>query len=108
MSVKKLNNCVACGGKYLEKFLDLNDQPLANNFTTEKVETDRYPLAVNFCISCSHTQLTHSVDPNILFKNYIYESGTSETLKKFNYNLANKIRREINVNLSLFWLNIIS
>ena len=94
MSVKKLNNCVACGGKYLEKFLDLNDQPLANNFTTEKVETDRYPLAVNFCISCSHTQLTHSVDPNILFKNYIYESGTSETLKQFNYNLANKIRRE--------------
>lgn len=91
---KKLVFCVACGSADLHKFLDLNNQPLANNFTNSIGSKDQYPLAVNYCKSCSHSQLTHSVDPSMLFKNYIYVSGTSTTLKNYFDELASKITKE--------------
>lgn len=91
MNCKELINCVACAGDRLEKFLDLNQQPLANNFTDTPAETTNYPLAVNFCNDCGHTQLTHSVDPSELFEDYIYKSGTSNTLKEYFKWFAKKV-----------------
>ena len=94
MSCIELTACVACGSKNIETFLDLQNQPLANNFTSTPVKTDEYPLAVNYCHDCSHTQLTHSVDPSVLFANYIYKSGTSKTLKDYFLDFAKKISKE--------------
>lgn len=52
---------------------------------------ETYPLALNFCISCSHLQLTHVVSRERIFRNYQYLSGTSETLKKDFENFAQHI-----------------
>ena len=75
-----LNECVACGSTNLIRTLDLNDQPLANTYSlkVDKKET-AYPLAVNRCQDCFHLQLTHIVDPEIIYKDYAYVSGTSQT-----------------------------
>lgn len=81
-SVVEILLCVACGASKLETFFDFGSQPLANSFPTEPEQTPRYPLAVNYCPKCSHVQLTHSVDRSLLFKNYLYASGTTATLKK--------------------------
>jgi SAM-dependent methyltransferase len=38
---------------------------------------------LNRCTECSHLQLSHAVDPDLLFRNYLYVSGTSQTLKDY-------------------------
>jgi len=77
---KKLNACIACGSTKLYPVLDLGQQPLANSYKKAKDDAeDIFPLAINVCEECSHTQLTDSVDPDLLFKNYLYVSGTAKT-----------------------------
>lgn len=75
-----LTECLACGGQDLELTLDLNDQPLANNFKGDlQADEPQFPLAVNRCTHCNHLQLTHAVDPALIYTHYLYVSGTSQT-----------------------------
>ena len=81
---KPLRRCLCCGNHSLKLTLDLGSQPLANSFKATAGEPENtYPLAVNYCADCSHLQLTHAVDANIIFKNYLYVSGTSLTMQNY-------------------------
>jgi len=81
---KPLRRCLCCGNHSLKLTLDLGSQPLANSFKATASEPENtYPLAVNYCADCSHLQLTHAVDGNIIFKNYLYVSGTSLTMQNY-------------------------
>jgi SAM-dependent methyltransferase len=75
--------CLACGSENLIPSLDLGSHPLANNLTTEPTTQETYPLAVNLCADCCHLQLTHTVDPAIIYSNYLYVAGTSKTLDQY-------------------------
>ena len=81
---KQLNECLCCGSEKLKLVLDLNEQPLANSFkkTAEEAEPT-FPLRLNICEECTHLQLSHAVNPDLLFKNYLYVSGTSQTLRDY-------------------------
>jgi len=75
-----LHSCLACGSDHLLPMLDLSDQPLANAFIDHTQDHEpAWPLAVNMCTNCHHLQLTHAVDPELIYKNYLYVSGTSKT-----------------------------
>jgi len=81
---KKLTECLCCGSKRLKLVLDLNEQPLANSYKKTAEETEPYfPLCLNICEDCTHLQLSHAVNPDLLFKNYLYVSGTSQTLRDY-------------------------
>lgn len=76
----EIKECIACGGTHLEPLLDLGVQPLANSFLKSPTDSeDKFPLATNYCSYCYHVQLTHKVNPDLLFKNYLYVSGTART-----------------------------
>ena len=80
----KLNECLACGSDRLVLTLDLNNQPLANSYKNSKKEyQEEFPLAINRCQDCFHVQLTHAVNPELMFKDYLYVSGTSKTMKNY-------------------------
>ena len=81
---KELDECLCCGSERLKLVLDLNEQPLANSFkkTAEEAEPT-FPLCLNICEACTHLQLSHAVNPDLLFKNYLYVSGTSQTLRDY-------------------------
>lgn len=79
----KLRHCLACGGGLLITYLDLKRQPLANDYHDGTVELGRFPLALNVCEHCYHSQLSHAVSPELLFSNYSYVSGTSQTLNRY-------------------------
>jgi len=79
---KILDRCLCCDSTDIEILLDLNNQPLANSYHDNTQEMDEYPLGVNICNNCYHIQLTHVVNPDLLFKDYLYVSGTSDTLKE--------------------------
>ncbi|HAL46195.1 MAG: class I SAM-dependent methyltransferase [SAR202 cluster bacterium] len=76
--------CRICGGRQLSRFLDLGFSPLANRFLREDQLDEaepRFRLDVFMCTDCSLVQLLEVVDPEILFRDYIYVSGTSETMR---------------------------
>ena len=74
--------CLACGTSDLRSILDLGKQPLANNYHNGETQ-DEYPLNLNLCQSCYHLQLSHTVNPDLMFKNYLYVSGTAKTLRDY-------------------------
>lgn len=77
---EEIKECIACGSTQLKPLLDLGLQPLANDFLKSPEDPDvPYPLATNVCMNCFHVQLTDRVHPNLLFKNYLYVSGTAKT-----------------------------
>ena len=78
----KKTKCVCCDKSDLSVVLDLNNQPLANSYHKEGEHLEEYPLGLNLCNECYHLQLTHIVNPDLLFKDYLYVSGTSQTLKE--------------------------
>jgi len=86
--------CRGCGGTNLARFLSLGDVPLANSFLSaeqlQEIEL-RFPLEVFFCGDCSLVQLLHVVSPQVLFSNYVYRSGTSQTLARHNAALADDV-----------------
>jgi SAM-dependent methyltransferase len=76
----EIKNCVACGSERLKLTLDLGKQPLANSYKLRRDDSQiEYPLAINRCEDCYHVQLTHAVDPQLMFDDYLYVSGTTKT-----------------------------
>ncbi len=83
--------CRACESESLERFLLLGDQPLANSFlksTDEFAQEARYPLDVYRCTECSLIQLLDVIAPEVLFRDYIYVTGTSDTIAQHNIGYA--------------------
>lgn len=77
------DKCRCCGASELVEVLDLGAQPLANSYHKKDELLTEYPLSINLCPECYHTQLSVVVDPNLMFKNYLYVSGTTKTLKDY-------------------------
>ena len=80
--------CRVCRGSNMTTVIDLGYQPLANNFVQEPTIQNTYPLCVIRCIDCNHTQLNYTVKPEVMFRNYQYNSGTSATLRNYFKELA--------------------
>lgn len=73
-------DCRLCGSRDLALVLSLGDTPLANEFVTAAERgkpQDQFPLNVHLCRACGHVQLLDIVDPEVLFRNYVYVSSTS-------------------------------
>lgn len=76
--------CLACGTPSLVPCLNLGNQPLANDFKASMDEVEMaWPLAVVRCRECCHLQLDYFIDPDLMFKHYLYVSGTSDTYRKY-------------------------
>lgn len=92
-----IDECLACGHKDLSLTLDLGSQPLANNFrdTAVTLHEKTYPLAVNRCTSCNHLQLTHAVNPEIIYTYYLYVSGTSQTNRDYMQWFAGFVKEQL-------------
>lgn len=84
----KLEKCLCCDSA-LTLVLDWGFMRLANNYNVK----EKFPLKLNKCTECHHLQLDESVDPDIMFKDYPYFSGTSQTSKDFFNEFANEALR---------------
>lgn len=100
MTFFKRKKCRACDRADLLPFLELGPSPLANSFLNSPADFSgevRYPLDVCFCRSCSLVQIADVVDPEILFRNYIYVTGTSETIVSHNKQYARTVADFLNL-----------
>lgn len=76
-------NCRSCGADGLRPLLSLGRMPLANALlTAEQLNQPEatYPLDLAFCTRCALVQITETVPPEQLFKDYVYFSSFSDTM----------------------------
>ncbi len=78
--------CRMCKSSKMSMYLDLGFTPPADQFRKpEELQYPEvsYPLRVMLCESCGLSQLSHVVDPRVLYQyDYPYESSTTKTGKK--------------------------
>lgn len=94
MSHHRRTTCRGCGNSALHRFLELGPTPLANAFLASEgdfAEERSYPLDVYLCERCTLVQLLDVVDPEVLFRDYVYVTGTSETMAVHNREYAGTV-----------------
>jgi SAM-dependent methyltransferase len=93
--------CRSCGSPQLEVVLSLGQTPLANSLLTKAQLKDpepTYPLDLAFCRACSLLQITETVPPETLFRDYLYFSSFSDTMLKHSEELADELIRSRGLN----------
>ncbi len=80
---RAVTKCRMCEKPNLEQYLDLGFTPPADQFR-KKEELDypeiSYPLRVLLCKNCGLSQLSHVVNPRVLYQyDYPYEQSTTKT-----------------------------
>jgi SAM-dependent methyltransferase len=75
--------CRSCANKDLQPILSLGSMPLANALLTRKQlseQEETFPLNLVFCPRCTLVQITETVSPEKLFRDYFYFSSFSDTV----------------------------
>lgn len=86
-----ISNCRICGSKNIEEIIDLGLQPPANSlYKPNNEEPPGVPLRMVFCHDCSTVQLGENVDPEYLFSEYLWVTGTSGTAIDYSFDFANR------------------
>lgn len=95
---RSLLSCRICGGSELKAILSLGNLPLANALLDAEQLTSpepRFPLDVVLCPQCSLLQITETVPPETLFRNYPYFSSFSDTMLRHSKALAETLTQQL-------------
>lgn len=91
--------CRICHSPKLIEFFSLGVMPPPNLFPKNHPRNLKresfYPLDVCLCQNCGLVQLKHTVNPNIMFKDYIYVTSGSKTMVNHFEGLAKDIMGRI-------------
>jgi len=94
-------SCRSCGSDRLETILQLGPMPLANAYLTREqlgCLEPKYPLDLAFCHSCALLQITESVPPDVLFREYLYFSSYSDTVVQNAEEIVTRLIQSRNLN----------
>jgi len=89
--------CRSCGGPNLSLVLSLGRTPLANSLLAAEqlaLPEATYPLDLAFCPACTLLQITETVPPELLFREYLYFSSFSDTMLKSALELTARLMSE--------------
>src|SRR6266480_5870143 len=89
--------CRSCGEPDLQMVLSLGCMPLANALiTADQLDQPEstYPLELAFCPKCSLVQITETIPPEELFRDYLYFSSFSDTMLEHASALATRLISE--------------
>jgi len=90
--------CRVCAETDLSSLIDFGQMPLANSFLTSETEFSSesfYPLGLYFCKTCGLVQLLDVISPTVLFQDYIYVTGTSDTIAQHNSEYARTVVEQL-------------
>lgn len=97
--ITRRDDCRLCGGKDLHLGLHLTPAPIVDAYVPaerlgEMQET--YPLDVYVCSGCGHSQLLDVVDPQVLYRDYIYVTASSPGLAEHFHKYADAVMGRVN------------
>jgi SAM-dependent methyltransferase len=91
--------------------LDLGRTPLANALLSEAQLGEpeaTYPLVLVFCPACTLVQITETVPPEVLFRDYLYLSSFSDTMVAHARAIADRLRAERNLDATSLVVEVAS
>lgn len=102
--IANINNCRLCKSKNINIIIPFGKTALANAYPVSKEEPEQlFDLTVMKCSDCGHVQLKETIDPEVLFSNYLYASSDSPSLvkhfKSFAENIKNKFDTGKKINI---------
>jgi SAM-dependent methyltransferase len=89
--------CRSCGATGLVSVLNLGRTPLANALLTAEQQGAPeavYPLELVLCPGCALAQITETVPPEELFRDYLYFSSFSDTMLRHAEGLVGRLLSE--------------
>jgi SAM-dependent methyltransferase len=93
-AVQQSSTCRACE-HVTEPFLAFGELPLANALVPlGTTDEGRFPLTMTFCGNCGLVQLAESVDPDSLFRHYVYLSSNSPAFLEHARILTDRLIKE--------------
>ena len=81
-----MKKCRICNHR-IKRIVHLGKIALVGNFFKKKRNQKKYNISLNYCLYCKHVQISECLSPDLLFKNYLWETGIS----KSNISLIKKI-----------------
>ena len=91
-----IDKCRVCDSSEIVEVLDLGLQPLANDLRSDPAQQQVViPLVLCRCASCGTVQLTETVEPEILFKEYVWVTGTSSVAQAYSDTFFRRITSRI-------------
>lgn len=90
--------CRSCNAQVLKPILSFGTMPLANALLSAedlRKPEKTYPLDLVFCPSCTLVQITETVPPEELFRNYFYFSSFSDTILESARALAERTKKNM-------------
>ncbi len=103
--------CRSCGDIRISEFLDLGNQPLANNLLRPGDDADaepRFPLKVAVCPACRLVQITDTIPPVDLFEDYLYFSSFSDAMLRHSKEAVSEYITDYGLDGSSFAVEIAS
>ena len=71
-----MKKCRICNHK-IKRIIHLGKIALVGNFFKNKSNQKKYNISLNYCLNCKHVQISERLSPDLLFKNYLWETGIS-------------------------------
>tara|TARA_B100000965_G_C19547186_1_gene738408 strand:- start:200 stop:1453 length:1254 start_codon:yes stop_codon:yes gene_type:complete len=107
--VRSYNKCRACHSNEINILYKFQNSPLEDLYLKKKNLSKKdklYPMVLIICNSCKYVHLKHTIDPDLSYKNYIYETSTTSGLKKHYDLIAEKEINKFNLNNSKLIVDI--
>lgn len=108
-SLTRRDSCRLCGSKHLELALPIAASPIADAYVPQErlnEQQDVYPLDLYLCTACGHVQNIDVVNPEILFRDYIYVTSSSMGLVEHYRRYADEVVDQFDVKLGALVLEI--
>lgn len=95
-----MTECRVCQQQIDGLILDLGSVPLANALVSAAATSEpepQFPLGIQFCPNCAIVQLAETVEPDVLFRHYLYTPSASTTWLEHCAELSDWIRARTEV-----------
>lgn len=107
--VHRRDTCRACGSKNIALYFRLNPTPIGDAYVAKdklNVPQESYPIDLFMCEDCGLAQIPDIIDPDVLYGEYIYVTGSSYGLAEHFAGYAKSVINKCNLHKNNFVIDI--
>jgi NDP-4-keto-2,6-dideoxyhexose 3-C-methyltransferase len=96
---KTIVQCRVCKSERLTRFWSGGEMYIVGfpKSLAEKETCSKAPLAICVCEECWLVQLMHSVNPDLMYREFFYRSGINEMMRDALYDVTQKAKLQVNL-----------
>ena len=101
-----LEKCRLCNSTSLEVVLSLQPSPICDEYLVKPREQPSYPLNLLLCKGCGFVQIDCVINPNVIYKDYIFVTTSSLPLRSHFNDYAADIVERANLDSAMLAIDI--